>query len=52
MQTLTEYIRTRMMTIAPKLTIMVCELVAARLIEHVGSLISLAKMTGSTIQIF
>jgi nucleolar protein 58 len=41
-----------MMTIAPNLTTMVGELVAARLISHAGSLISLAKMPGSTIQIF
>ena len=40
------------MTIAPNLTTMVGELVAARLISHAGSLISLAKMPGSTIQIF
>jgi nucleolar protein 58 len=51
-QTLTEYLRTRMMTIAPNLTTMVGELVAARLIAHAGSLLSLAKMPGSTIQIF
>ena len=51
-QTLTEYLRTRMMTIAPNLTTMVGELVGARLIAHAGSLISLAKMPGSTIQIF
>ena len=37
-QTLTEYLRTRMMTIAPNLTTMVGELVAARLIAHAGSL--------------
>lgn len=49
---LTEYLRTRMMAIAPNLTTMVGELVAARLIAHAGSLISLAKMPGSTIQIF
>ena len=49
---LSEYLRNRMMTIAPNLTIMVGELVAARLISHAGSLISLAKMPASTIQIF
>ena len=49
---LSEYLRNRMMTIAPNLTIMVGELVAARLISHAGSLVSLAKMPGSTIQIF
>lgn len=49
---LSEYLRNRMMTIAPNLTIMVGELVAARLIAHAGSLISLAKMPASTIQIY
>jgi nucleolar protein 58 len=49
---LSEYLRNRMMTIAPNLTLMVGELVAARLIAHAGSLISLAKMPASTIQIF
>ena len=49
---LSEYLRNRMMQIAPNLTIMVGELVAARLISHAGSLISLAKMPASTIQIF
>jgi nucleolar protein 58 len=51
-QSLTEYLKTRMMAIAPNLTIMVGELVAARLISHAGSLISLAKQPASTIQIF
>jgi nucleolar protein 58 len=49
---LTEYLRARMMAIAPNLTIMVGELVAARLISHAGSLINLAKQPASTIQIF
>jgi nucleolar protein 58 len=51
-QSLTEYLKTRMMAIAPNLTIMVGELVAARLISHAGSLINLAKQPASTIQIF
>lgn len=51
-QALTEYLKARMMAIAPNLTIMVGELVAARLISHAGSLISLAKQPASTIQIF
>lgn len=51
-QSLTEYLRVRMMAIAPNLTTMVGELVAARLISHAGSLISLAKQPASTIQIF
>lgn len=49
---LSDYLKSRMMAIAPNLTIMVGELVAARLISHAGSLISLAKMPASTIQIF
>ncbi len=40
---LTEYLKVRMMTIAPNLTYLVGELVAARLISHAGSLINLAK---------
>ena len=40
---LTEYLRIRMMSIGPNLTMMVGELVAARLISHAGSLINLAK---------
>lgn len=51
-QSLTEYLHARMMAIAPNLTIMVGELVAARLISHAGSLINLAKQPASTIQIF
>ncbi len=51
-QSLTEYLKTRMMAIAPNLTIMVGELVAARLISHAGSLINLAKQAASTIQIY
>lgn len=42
-QSLLEYLKTRMMAISPNLTIMVGELVAARLIAHAGSLINLAK---------
>ena len=48
-QSLTEYLRNRMMTIAPNLTIIVGELVGARLISHAGSLIYLAKISASTI---
>lgn len=47
-----EYLKNRMNTIAPNLTVMVGELVAARLIAHAGSLINLAKLPASTIQIF
>lgn len=46
-----EYLRNRMAAIAPNLTIMVGELVGARLVAHAGSLINLAKQPASTIQI-
>jgi len=45
------YLQNRMIAIAPNLTMMVGELVGARLIAHAGSLISLAKYPASTIQI-
>lgn len=45
------YLRNRMMTIAPNLTILVGELVGARLISHAGSLMNLAKHPASTVQI-
>lgn len=46
-----EYLKNRMMAIAPNLTMLVGELVGARLITHAGSLINLAKHPASTIQI-
>lgn len=46
-----EYLKNRMMAIAPNLTILVGELVGARLISHAGSLINLAKHPASTVQI-
>lgn len=49
--TLFEYLRNRMVAIAPNLTVMVGELVGARLISHAGSLLSLAKYPASTVQI-
>lgn len=48
---LSEYLRNRMIAIAPNLTILVGELVGARLIAHSGSLINLAKQPASTVQI-
>ncbi|OAQ73246.1 nucleolar protein NOP58 [Pochonia chlamydosporia 170] len=48
---LSSYLETRMRAIAPNLTALVGYLVGARLIAHAGSLISLAKSPGSTIQI-
>ncbi|KAA8495669.1 Nucleolar protein 58 [Porphyridium purpureum] len=49
--TLFEYLQNRMNAIAPNLSMMVGELVGARLIAHAGSLMSLAKYPASTIQI-
>ena len=46
-----EYLKHRMNAIAPNLTVMVGELVGARLIAHAGSLINLAKQPASTVQI-
>ncbi len=46
-----EYLRNRMNAIAPNLTVLVGELVGARLISHSGSLINLAKQPASTVQI-
>uniref|UniRef100_G3U6Z4 Nucleolar protein 58 n=1 Tax=Loxodonta africana TaxID=9785 RepID=G3U6Z4_LOXAF len=47
-----EYLQNRMMAIAPNVTVMVGELVGARLIAHaVGSLLNLAKHAASTVQI-
>ncbi|KAG2501148.1 hypothetical protein HYH03_000963 [Edaphochlamys debaryana] len=46
-----EYLRNRMNAIAPNLTVLVGELVGARLIAHSGSLINLAKQPASTVQI-
>ena len=46
-----EYLKNRMQAIAPNLTVMVGELVGARLIAHAGSLLNLAKHPASTIQI-
>ncbi|CAM9961066.1 unnamed protein product [Discosporangium mesarthrocarpum] len=48
---LSDYLRSRMQAIAPNLTIMLGELVGARLISHAGSLINLAKQPASTVQI-
>merc|ERR1719443_1195986 len=46
-----EYLKNRMMAIAPNLTVLVGELVGARLIAHAGSLLNLAKHPASTVQI-
>merc|ERR1719221_243918 len=44
-------LKNRMQAIAPNLTILVGELVGARLISHAGSLMNLAKHPASTVQI-
>merc|ERR1712223_441257 len=46
-----EYLKNRMMAIAPYLTVVVGELVGARLIAHAGTLMNLAKHPASTVQI-
>lgn len=48
---LAEYLKNRMAAVAPNLTVLVGELVAAKLIAHSGSLMNLAKQPASTIQI-
>eukprot|EP00879_Flechtneria_rotunda_P022149 GHRR01023372.1.p1 GENE.GHRR01023372.1~~GHRR01023372.1.p1 ORF type:complete len:261 (+),score=75.15 GHRR01023372.1:154-936(+) len=46
-----DYLKSRMAAVAPNLTVLVGELVGARLISHAGSLINLAKQPASTVQI-
>jgi len=46
-----DYLKARMAAIAPNLTVLVGELVGARLIAHAGSLLALAKHPASTVQI-
>ena len=50
-QQLSQYLSARMNAIAPNLTILVGELVGARLIAHAGSLMNLSKSPASTVQI-
>ncbi|KAI3383389.1 hypothetical protein SNEBB_002099 [Seison nebaliae] len=45
------YLKNRMVAIAPNLTVLVGELIGARLISHAGSLLNLAKHPSSTVQI-
>ncbi len=49
-RTLWEYLQNRMQAIAPNLSVMLGELVGARLIAHAGSLLNLAKQPASTVQ--
>lgn len=46
-----DYLKNRMLAVAPNLTALVGELVGARLIAHAGSLLNLAKHPSSTVQI-
>jgi nucleolar protein 56 len=46
-----EYLQTKMKTIAPNMTVLMGEMVGARLISHAGSLVNLSKYPASTIQI-
>jgi nucleolar protein 58 len=46
---LAEYLKNRMAAVAPNLTVLIGELVAAKLIAHSGSLMNLAKQPASTI---
>ncbi|GBG32911.1 Nucleolar protein 58 [Hondaea fermentalgiana] len=46
-----DYLKNRMAAIAPNLSVMVGDLVGARLIAHAGSLMNLAKAPASTVQI-
>lgn len=48
---LCDYLKARMMALAPNLTILVGDLIGARLISKAGSLTSLAKHPASTLQI-
>ena len=48
---LSSYLSARMTAIAPNLTVLVGDLVGARLIAHAGSLMNLAKSPASTLQI-
>lgn len=48
---LTDYLKARMLAMAPNLTVLVGETIGARLIAHSGSLVNLAKQPASTVQI-
>lgn len=48
---LSEYLHTKMTSVAPNLQVLIGDLVGARLISHAGSLTNLAKYPASTVQI-
>merc|ERR1711934_245823 len=50
-QELTEYLRSKMKSVAPNLATLIGDVVGARLISHAGSITNLAKYPASTVQI-
>merc|ERR1712166_923437 len=46
-----EYLKTKMICVAPNLSTLIGEMVGARLISHAGSLTNLSKYPASTVQI-
>ena len=46
-----EYLKTRMTALAPNVSVMVGQMIGARLISHAGSLVNLAKSPASTLQL-
>jgi len=50
-QELWEYMQNKMKNIAPNLTVLIGEIVGARLIAHAGSMLNLSKYPASTVQI-
>merc|ERR1712232_688661 len=50
-KTLHEYLKAKMDLVAPNLTMLIGEIIGARLITHAGSLTNLAKYPASTVQI-
>jgi nucleolar protein 58 len=48
---LNEYLKNRMTALAPNLTVLLGELIGARLVSRAGSLVNLAKYPASTVQI-
>lgn len=48
---LAEYLKKKMSSVAPNMSVLIGEVVGARLISHAGSLTNLAKYPASTVQI-
>lgn len=49
--TLSDYLKSRMMAVAPNVTVLLGDLVGARMLAQGGSLVNVAKMPASTIQL-